>query len=230
MSGQVLLLVLLNFGAVGVLTKAFFQRTGRLTWKWWATAAPLLLCPPVLIAAFALHLRPVVPSAYGKPLATAAVVFSAASIALMSATWGTHRTPIALWHQQDDRPQQLVTCGAYRRIRHPFYASYLLLFLAAFALFPHWATLGLLGYMLVAVNITAAGEERRLSDSPSGQEYQHYAARTGRFVPRVWARPARVPPTRREARYASQGVVAVPARERSRFAGQPGEQEREEPA
>jgi protein-S-isoprenylcysteine O-methyltransferase Ste14 len=188
MNGPVLLLVLLNFGAVGALTKAFFRRTGSLGWKWWATAAPLLLCPPVLIAAYTVPLRPVLPSTYTSPLAAAAAVLSAASIALMFATWATHRTPIALWHQPDDKPQQLVTCGPYRHIRHPFYTSYLLLFLAAFAVFPHWATLGLFGYMLAAVSITAAGEERRLRASAVGRDYQDYMACTGRFVPRV--RPA----------------------------------------
>lgn len=227
MSGPVLLLILLNFGAIGVLTRAFFRRTGTLSWKWWATAAPMLLCPPVLIAAYALRLSPVAPSGWARPLEAAAVVFSAASIALMFGTWGAHRVPIALWHQRDDQLLQLVTYGPYRRIRHPFYASYLLAFVAAFALFPHWATLGLLGYMLAAVNITAAGEERRLSASAAGPEYQDYMTRTGRFVPRLWARPAPARPGRREA---GRNAAAGPAGDGSCLTRQPGPPAHEEPA
>ncbi len=218
MDGPVLLLILLNFGAVGLLTRFFFRRTGRLGWQWWATATPQLLCPLVLIAAYALRISPIEPSKWAGTLYLAAVAFSAASIALMFATWGTHRIPVALFHQRDDKPLHLVTYGPYSRIRHPFYTSYLLLFLAAVALFPHWVTLGLLGYQVVTLNITAAGEERRLSASAVGQEYQSYMARTGRFVPRVRTRPARTVPPRQDV---GQTAVAVPAEEGSHFTVEP---------
>ena len=43
--------------------------------------------------------------------------------------------------------------------------------------------------MLIALTLTAAGEEKRLSASAFGAEYRRYLASTGRFVPRLAARP-----------------------------------------
>lgn len=54
-----------------------------------------------------------------------------------------------------------MTYGPYRWVRHPFYAAFLL-----------------------ALNRTAAREERRLLGSPFGPAYAEYLRRTGRFVPK----------------------------------------------
>ncbi|HEX3925351.1 MAG TPA: methyltransferase [Streptosporangiaceae bacterium] len=189
MTEPVLLLILLDFASVGLLGAAFFRRGGRPGLKWWATVLPIMLCPVLLVAAYAAGLTPLTPARWAGPAQQAAVVLSAASIALMFYTWGTHRVRLYLWHQTGDAPQEIVTYGAYRWIRHPFYTAYLLLFLAAAAFFPSWATFGLVAYMLVALTLTAAGEEQRLSASAFGAEYRRYLASTGRFVPRLAAWP-----------------------------------------
>jgi protein-S-isoprenylcysteine O-methyltransferase Ste14 len=76
-----------------------------------------------------------------------------------------------------------VSYGAYSRIRHPFYASFILALLGAFIFYPSWATLAFLVYGIVGLNITAGGEERNLANSQLGAEYTEYMARTGRFMP-----------------------------------------------
>jgi len=189
MNPSVLLQTVLNFACIGLLTLFFFRRDFSVNLRWWSTALPHAGAPLVLVAAYLAGLAPLAPASWGTPLALAAVVLNVASLALMFFAWGTHRVPLAHFHQPDDAPAHVVTYGAYRRIRHPFYTSYLLLYLAAALLFPHWVTLALLGYMVVILNRTAAGEERRLAASEFGTEYRAYMARTGRFVPRLGAAP-----------------------------------------
>jgi protein-S-isoprenylcysteine O-methyltransferase Ste14 len=53
-------------------------------------------------------------------------------------------------------------------------------------LFLHPATLGLLTYVFVVLNATAAGEEKRLAASEFGPAYAEYMKKTGRFLPRPW--------------------------------------------
>jgi protein-S-isoprenylcysteine O-methyltransferase Ste14 len=191
MRAPVLLLILLNFASVMLLTAAFFKRDARPGIRWWATSVPFILCPALVIAAYFANLAPITPKGWTGPTGLAAVVLSAASIALIFYTWGTHRVRLALYHQPGDVPQEIVTSGAYRWIRHPFYTSYLMLYLAAVLFFPHWGTIALAVYMFIALNITAAGEEKRLSASAFGAEYREYLGRTGRFLPRLatWPHP-----------------------------------------
>ncbi|GDY32766.1 methyltransferase family protein [Gandjariella thermophila] len=184
MSEPALLLSLATFALIGLLPRIFF-RDGRLVPMWWATAFPFFVCPVVLLLGYAGVLAPLAPSAWHRWLDPASALLSAASIGLICMTIGTHRVPLALWHQDDDAPQHLVTYGAYARIRHPFYAAFLLAFLGAFAAFPHWTTLCAAAYGAVVLNATAAREERRLAASAFGEEYRRYLSRTGRFLPRL---------------------------------------------
>jgi protein-S-isoprenylcysteine O-methyltransferase Ste14 len=183
-NAPVLALHLLTFGVIGLLPRVFFRRDGRLGARWWLTALPFFACPVLLLAAFVLDVDPLVSGAWRAWLAVVSVPLSVAAVALVFLTVGTHRAPLALWHQDNDAPAYLVTDGPYRRIRHPFYASFLLAFAAAVAYFPHWGTLLALIYAVVALNLTAAREERRLAASRFGEEYRRYLARTGRFLPR----------------------------------------------
>jgi protein-S-isoprenylcysteine O-methyltransferase Ste14 len=187
----VLVLLLLNFVFIGLLPIVFFKRGGRLTGLWWLTAMPFILCPVFLLAA---HLgiggaksAAAVHSSWGRVLAIFAVPMSAGSIALIAFTLGTHRVRIALWHQTNDAPASIVTYGAYRRIRHPFYAAFLLALFASLVYRPHPITLLTFSMGLVILNLTAAREEQRLTRSQFGGEYAAYAAQTGRFLPR-WTR------------------------------------------
>ncbi|GGK74813.1 methyltransferase family protein [Mangrovihabitans endophyticus] len=185
MADPVLLLLLLDFGLIAALPRIFFRRDGSFNARWWSTALPVGATPVVLVLGRALPLDPIVPAGWLAMTGLVAVAAAALSIGLIALTLGTHRIPIALWHQNDDAPRHLVTWGAYRLIRHPFYAAFLLAFAAAFLAFPHWLTAAALVYMTVMLNAVAAREERRLSDSEFGAEYREYVERSGRFLPRL---------------------------------------------
>jgi protein-S-isoprenylcysteine O-methyltransferase Ste14 len=180
-------IIVLNFVYIGVLPVIFFKRDGSFNMMWWLTALPFLLSSGSCIASLCGVLPPI--TGYGTPLSigleVASVVFSTLSIALISLTLGTHRIPIALWHQNNDAPRNIVTWGAYAHIRHPFYASFLLAFLAALLYSPQLLTLIGLIYGFIMLNATAAREEKRLSQSDFGQEYVEYIGKTGRFFPRL---------------------------------------------
>lgn len=186
MSREALLLLCLNFLLIALLPRIFFRKGGRLSLQWWLTALPLFLAPVTAILVFAHQLNPpgISDPARGA-MAMVSVLLNAASIALIGLTIGTNRVPLSLWHQQDDAPRNIVTFGAYRLIRHPFYSSFLLAVLSGVFLAPHALTLLALVYAVVALHVTAAGEEKRLSASEFGEEYRAYLRRTGRFFPRL---------------------------------------------
>jgi protein-S-isoprenylcysteine O-methyltransferase Ste14 len=84
-----------------------------------------------------------------------------------------------------DVPQLVVDRGPYRVIRHPFYASYSLFWLAG------WIGTGTpLAAIIAAVMATvyaraASLEEARFAASPLAVRYAGYKAATGFFVPRM---------------------------------------------
>jgi protein-S-isoprenylcysteine O-methyltransferase Ste14 len=184
---QTLALLLLNFIYIGLLPKIFFRRDGKFNLMWWITGSPLLVSAMALLFSF-LGLLPL-ENLIVLPLwiSVVAVALSAVSIGLISYTIGTHRVPLSLWHQNNDAPVHIVTWGAYKKVRHPFYTSFLLAQIAAFLLLPHLVTLIGLIWSFAVLSVTAAREERNLSASQFGQDYQAYMAQTGRFFPKLKA-------------------------------------------
>ena len=87
------------------------------------------------------------------------------------------------------RDHALVTSGPYRMVRHPGYSAILALWLGA--------ALGMLNWLLLALWVLLVGllfmvtrEEEGLLREKFGTTYDVYAAKTGRFVPRIWGRAA----------------------------------------
>ena len=187
-----LLLALLDQVFVAALPWIFFRRDGKLNARWFATALPYMLSIVLLGAAllgFVDAWRPG-SEALGVAMELLSVVLCAGSVALIAFTLGTHRIPIALWHQENDAPRHIVTWGAYSRVRHPFYASFLTALLGALVFSPNAGTLLAFVYALIVLELTARREERHLCASEYGAEYAAYMKRTGRFVPRLSARAA----------------------------------------
>lgn len=183
MNVPLLVLVLADFAVIGVLPRVFFKR-GSFNRGWWLTALPFFCCPLFLLAATFAGWHSWLGTGTAATVGgSVAAVLAGCSVALLFLTLGTHRVPLALWHQEDDAPASIVTHGAYARIRHPFYAGFLLAFAAAVALFPHLGTVLPLCYAAIRLNATAAREERRLASSEFGDAYREYLARTGRFLP-----------------------------------------------
>ncbi len=77
----------------------------------------------------------------------------------------------------------LVQHGPYRLVRHPFYCSYLLTWLAgAVGTWSPW--LGLTFIAMFVLYLSAArNEEDKFASSPLAESYAKYRSSTGRFIP-----------------------------------------------
>jgi protein-S-isoprenylcysteine O-methyltransferase Ste14 len=111
----------------------------------------------------------------GLALVTAGFVVSCAAIFGMRSSW---RVGIDAEH-----PGALVTRGLFRFIRHPIYAGMLLIALGAAAALADVVAIALATAAFVGVPLQARMEEAFLA-SQYGDEYRHYLATTGRFLPR----------------------------------------------
>ena len=189
LSMPVALIAILNIIFVTLLPRIFFRQDGIWNLKWLLTAAPYAVNPIFLL----LNTEEIAiwePVVFGFTkerliLETAGIPFFALSIALIGFTIGIHRVPIALWHQENDAPKSIVTHGPYAWVRHPFYTSFLMCLIGCVIVCPHPAPLGTLIYATVALMVTSRREERRLSASEFGNEYQKYMTKVGRFFPGI---------------------------------------------
>jgi protein-S-isoprenylcysteine O-methyltransferase Ste14 len=195
MEKSTLILLTLNFLMVALLPVIFFRRDGKLTLMWFLTAAPWGIAPALFISQyFGLLTQPMVitNSLVYTWMSSIGSVLNIISIGLIAMTMGSHRIPLALWHQnpQDDAPSTIVTWGSYKYIRHPFYTAFILAFIACVLIAPHWSILILSMYTILMLNFTASREERRLcsEEGQFGQEYRDYMKHTGRFFPKFAAR------------------------------------------
>ena len=110
-------------------------------------------------------------------------VFCALSVALLAWTLpalGTNLTDTVVTRQH----HTLVTRGAYRWIRHPFYVAMALVTLGCALVAANWFIL-LAGVAVVALlAIRSRVEEEQLA-ARFGDAYREYRSRTGRFLPKL---------------------------------------------
>ena len=182
MRTETFVVVLAAFAAIGALPRIFFKKDGRKNLRWWITASPFILSSTAVVLAYA-DVLPGLDTSLEPALSVAAVVLGLAAVSIISFTVGTHRIPIALWHQNNDAPVEIVTWGPYRAVRHPFYSSFILALLAGLLAAPGVLTALALVAGLVGLGVTARREERRLLQSRLGDQYADYMQSTGRFVP-----------------------------------------------
>lgn len=188
MNSSLFALLAINYAYIGILPRIFFRKDGRYNLMWWLTSSPLFLSGLYVFALyfFGGHeaLQPLAVIPYGDMIA---VALSALSIGMISMTLGTHRVPLALWHQHNDAPVNIVTWGSYKHVRHPFYSSFIIAQIGTLIALPHALTLiGALGTLTI-LTITARKEEKKLSQSQFGAEYQAYMKKAGRFFPKIGA-------------------------------------------
>jgi protein-S-isoprenylcysteine O-methyltransferase Ste14 len=88
----------------------------------------------------------------------------------------------------DDRPAHLMTTGPYALTRNPLYVSYMLCWIAGVLATGQWwlaITVLALGWIY---HRAALAEEAKFTASPLAGAYAVYAARTGRYLPRLSGR------------------------------------------
>src|SRR3954469_25457698 len=111
MSLPVYVLVAADFLLIAALPRLTFRRGGRLHLRWWLTAAPLFLAIATVTAVAAGRLHAGTGPVPAALLEVGAVLAAVGSSTVMAATVGAHRIPLALWHQDDDAPVEIVTWG-----------------------------------------------------------------------------------------------------------------------
>ncbi len=97
------------------------------------------------------------------------------------------------WRMGIDPAQEvrLIEDGLFAYVRHPIYALSVSLMLCTAIIVPALLLWAIAAIHIALMNLKAAGEERFLRER-LGPAYEHYMARTGRFVPRArGASPAR---------------------------------------
>ena len=168
-----------------VLPRIFFRGDGKFNFMWWLTGFPLGLSPFAVV----LHSKGLLPAGFTYPTSEVqeaiGAIIAIISFCLISYTVGTHRIPLSLWHQENDAPKQIVTWGAYKKIRHPFYSSFITALIGSVVAAPNLLTIVALIYGIAILNMTAAKEEKKLSSSQYGGEYVDYMKGTGRFFPKI---------------------------------------------
>jgi protein-S-isoprenylcysteine O-methyltransferase Ste14 len=196
-------LIIADFLFIWALPMLFFRSDGEKNLGWIAVSTPFFL---VLCSVVAGLFMPSWQSyaALVPYQDVAAALLTGLSVGLTCYTLGTHRVRLALWYQENDAPVKIVTEGAYRLVRHPFYSSFIVLALASCVLFPHPTTIASSVLLVLGLTSAAKREEARLSKSEFGTEYVAYMNKTGRFFPRpgkaaqetAWVDPVTMSKTR----------------------------------
>lgn len=103
--------------------------------------------------------------------------------------WWTIRTnrkrPLTLAFSED-KPEHLVKEGPYAWVRHPFYTSYTIAWIAG-VIATAYPLLIVTVIAMLAIYVRAAHlEEGKFATTPLAAEYEAYTRRTGRFFPRIF--------------------------------------------
>ena len=153
-----------------------FGRAGKL--------APGLALTAAVVPVFAvIHLMSLLTRPLALPL-TALTLYVGAFVLFWFAVAATHGRGLAACFQ-GQVPVKVVQAGPYRAIRHPFYASYTLVWIGGFAA-TGWWPLALTAFFMASLYAYAARQEERcFLNSPLRKEYRDYMRRTGRFLPRT---------------------------------------------
>jgi protein-S-isoprenylcysteine O-methyltransferase len=139
------------------------------------------LLPPALIAFQVGQIE-----ASWLPVRVVGLAVGLAGAALLA--WASVLLGRFLMHEAAVREDHdLVVRGPYRFIRHPVYAGYLALLLGAGVASLNAAVLLLWPVSLLGILIQGASEEQLL-EAKFGRDYERYAGRVGRLVPRLWTR------------------------------------------
>jgi protein-S-isoprenylcysteine O-methyltransferase len=155
-------------------------------WRWYVPAVLLpveWLLPPALIA-----LRVGEIDADWLPVRVAGLAVGLAGAVLL--VWAAVVLGRLLIHEAAIREDHaLIESGPYRLVRHPVYTGYLALLLGSGVASLNVCLWLLWPVSLLGILIQAASEENLLAER-FGPEYERYARRTGRLVPRFWGQAA----------------------------------------
>lgn len=108
-------------------------------------------------------------------------------------------------------PPQMVRCGPYRLIRHPFYTSYALAWMAGFVATLWWPLVVTAIFMAALYRKAARDEEQLFLRSGQRAEYLEYIRTTRRFIPIGSKRnPKKMPLKLKRLRVSSDWIQSEP--------------------
>lgn len=112
---------------------------------------------------------------HSNPIHIASIVFIGVGFVLLARAW-----PVLHEAQKEG---QLATTGPYARVRHPQYVAFVVIMFGFLLQWPTLLTLLMFPVLVVTYARLARREEREVA-AQFGVEWESYAARTPRFLPR----------------------------------------------
>jgi protein-S-isoprenylcysteine O-methyltransferase Ste14 len=109
-------------------------------------------------------------------------MYVTATLLFLSSLEAARRVPLPRTFVDDPMPKALITRGPFAVIRHPFYVSYSLAWLAA-PVATHGPMAALLGLVAIGIYAAAARREERALENRFGEAYRTYKHGTGMVVP-----------------------------------------------
>jgi len=164
------------------------QARERMMWLVWVPLVASWIALPWLATSHAERWLAVPPWARdGVPFAVR-VVAALVAIGCLLATARCWKRMGDDWRMDvSSRSTALITDGPFRRIRHPIYAFSILLMICTAVVLPTPPMIAIAVVHVTLMHVKARNEEAHLA-SVHGAAYAQYAARTGRFVPRLTTR------------------------------------------
>ena len=109
-------------------------------------------------------------------------MYVAATLLFLSALEAARRVPLPRTFVDDPLPRALITTGPFAVVRHPFYISYAVAWLAA-PVATHGPLITLFSVLVIGVYAVAAVREERQLEERFGDSYRHYKRGTGMLLP-----------------------------------------------
>jgi protein-S-isoprenylcysteine O-methyltransferase Ste14 len=172
-------LLVLAIGSYGAFSWGAFRHFRRVE----GVPAMLGALSLVWAATVATQVAALLPGRSLAPTAALALPLFAAALALW--LWalrasGTRQLSLAF---SRDAPLKLIESGPYRLMRHPFYTSYMINWLAGCVATWRWWTIAPSVLATIMLTLAARAEEGKFARSPLAGVYEAYRARTGMFLP-----------------------------------------------
>ncbi|PCH58945.1 MAG: hypothetical protein COC19_08035 [SAR86 cluster bacterium] len=99
--------------------------------------------------------------------------------------WWSIRTAKQLDFAFSNKVGKILTSGPFSIVRHPFYFSYLIVWVSNTILFNSWPMWITLAYLIMFYWLSAKSEEKIILASDKSEDYINYTHRTGMFIPRI---------------------------------------------
>lgn len=99
--------------------------------------------------------------------------------------WWSIQTAGRLSFASGDLSGKLLTTGSYALIRHPFYMSYILIWLASAVLFNSMVLWAAFAILTTVYYLSAKKEEADILAGPMSHEYEEYKKKAGMFWPKL---------------------------------------------